>query len=130
MFSICCIGGALGGETCFRLISPISSLLAQLSKESFLQQCMVIRLSISFNFRSSNIGGIKSIAKVTEKLVPLMATIYIFCALIIIFINLDMVGNAINLIFIGAFTGEGIAGGLIGVLIQGLRGQLFPMKQV
>ena len=54
-----------------------------------------------------------------------MATIYIFCALIIIFINLDMVGNAINLIFIGAFTGEGIAGGLIGVLIQGFKRAAF-----
>jgi len=50
------------------------------------------------------IGGIKSIAKVTEKLVPLMALVYIVCALIIIIINYNFIGQAFVLIYNGAFT--------------------------
>ena len=71
------------------------------------------------------IGGIKSIAKVTEKLVPFMAAIYILCALVIIILNFELIGTAFQLIFVGAFTGEGITGGLIGVLIQGFKRAAF-----
>ena len=71
------------------------------------------------------IGGIKSIAKVTEKLVPFMAMIYVISALIIIFLNYDLIFEALKLIINGAFTGEGIAGGFVGVLIQGFRRAAF-----
>ena len=67
------------------------------------------------------IGGIKRIAKVTEKVVPFMAAIYGLAALIILAINYKHIGDAFALIFQGAFTGIGIGGGIIGVLIQGIR---------
>ncbi len=127
MFSICCIGGALGGGNMFQANQSYQQFVSITGgKESFFyNNAWLYGLVLALILGAVIIGGIKSIAKVTEKLVPLMATIYIFCALIIIFINLDMVGNAINLIFIGAFTGEGIAGGLIGVLIQGFKRAAF-----
>ena len=71
------------------------------------------------------IGGIKSIAKVTEKLVPFMAIIYVLASIIIILLNSSLVGDAIKLIINGAFTGEGITGGFVGVLIQGFRRAAF-----
>lgn len=71
------------------------------------------------------IGGIKRIAKVTEKLVPFMAVLYILSALIIIGINFSHLGDAFLAIFNGAFTGEGIAGGAVGVMIQGIRRSTF-----
>ncbi len=71
------------------------------------------------------IGGIKSIAKVTEKLVPFMALIYVSAALIIIILNYDLIFDAFKLIINGAFTGEGVAGGFVGVLIQGFRRAAF-----
>ena len=43
------------------------------------------------------IGGIKSIAKVTEKLVPFMAAIYILCALVIIILNFELIGNSFSI---------------------------------
>lgn len=67
------------------------------------------------------IGGIKRIAKVTEKVVPFMAGIYVLGALIILVTNYDHIGDAFALIFEGAFSGLGIAGGLVGVMIQGVR---------
>lgn len=71
------------------------------------------------------IGGIKSIAKVTEKVVPFMAAIYVGAALIIILLNFDRIDDAFGAIFNGAFTGEGVTGGVIGVLIQGFKRAAF-----
>ncbi len=71
------------------------------------------------------IGGIKSIANVTEKIVPLMALLYVGTALIIILINISEVGNVVVLIFNGAFAPDAAFGGVIGVLIQGFRRAAF-----
>tara|TARA_R110002049_G_scaffold127221_2_gene283866 strand:- start:407 stop:1324 length:918 start_codon:yes stop_codon:yes gene_type:complete len=67
------------------------------------------------------IGGIKRIASVTEKVVPFMAGIYVLAALIILFANFTLIDDAFMLIYEGAFSGLGIAGGLVGVMIQGIR---------
>jgi len=71
------------------------------------------------------VGGIKSIAKVTEKLVPFMAIMYIIMSLIVLIGHADKIGDAFSLIINGAFTGEGVAGGFIGALIQGLKRATF-----
>lgn len=67
------------------------------------------------------IGGLKSIAKVTSKLVPLMCGIYLIASLIVIFTHASAVPAALWLIVQGAFTPEAGYGGFIGVLIQGFR---------
>ncbi len=67
------------------------------------------------------IGGIKSIGKVTEKIVPLMAGIYILAALIIIVMNIENTGHALNLIITNAFAPDAIKGGIIGVMIYGIQ---------
>ena len=60
------------------------------------------------------IGGIKSIAKVCEKLVPFMAIFYVFGCLILLIINIDTIPDTITLIFQSAFTGQAVVGGLLG----------------
>ena len=71
------------------------------------------------------IGGIKGIARVNDKLFPLMAGIYILSALTVIVINYQHIGQAFTLIWNGAFTPEGIKGGVIGVMIIGFRRAAF-----
>ncbi|MBK1784733.1 alanine/glycine:cation symporter family protein [Prauserella cavernicola] len=71
------------------------------------------------------LGGIKSIGKVTSKLVPAMAVIYVAACLIVIFVNISDVPNAVGQIISGAFTGEGVAGGAVGALIVGFQRALF-----
>ncbi|NOQ71209.1 MAG: hypothetical protein GQ574_04350 [Crocinitomix sp.] len=71
------------------------------------------------------IGGIKKIAKVTDKIVPFMVVIYVGAALVILGMKFDQIPNAFSQIFNGAFTGLGIAGGAFGVLIQGFRRAAF-----
>ena len=63
------------------------------------------------------LGGIKSIAKVTEKIVPFMAILYCVSALIIIALNAAYLPAAISAIFEGAFTGAGVSGGALGVMV-------------
>ena len=71
------------------------------------------------------IGGIKKIAKVTDKIVPFMVVIYVAASLFVIFANYNMIGDAFVQIFNGAFSPEGVAGGAIGVLVQGFRRAAF-----
>ena len=62
-------------------------------------------------------GGIKSISKVAEKVVPFMAIIYIVLTLIIIIANIGNLGSAFVAIFKGAFTGSAAVGGFAGATI-------------
>lgn len=60
------------------------------------------------------IGGIKSIASVCEKLVPLMAAFYVAGCIAILCINGDFLGQAVAAIVKLAFTPGAVAGGLVG----------------
>jgi len=71
------------------------------------------------------IGGIKSIARVTEKVVPFMAVFYCVFAIIVILMNFSSIPAAIGNIFTGAFTGEGVTGGALGALIIGFQRAVF-----
>jgi len=71
------------------------------------------------------IGGIRSIARVTSRVVPFMATIYVLAGLTIIVLNLGAVPSAFGAILSGAFSPEGVAGGFIGVLILGVQRAAF-----
>ncbi len=67
------------------------------------------------------IGGIKSIARVTSRIVPFMALLYVASALVIIGMNIDYAGEAFRLIFEGAFSPDAMKGGFVGVLIYGFQ---------
>lgn len=71
------------------------------------------------------VGGIKSIAAVTEKIVPFMAVFYCLFAIIVIAMNASALPQAISNIFTGAFTGEGVAGGALGAMIIGFQRAVF-----
>ncbi|MEU0913757.1 alanine/glycine:cation symporter family protein [Streptomyces althioticus] len=71
------------------------------------------------------LGGIRSIASVTSRLVPAMAIMYVVACLIVILANVTAVPDAIGSIFQGAFEAEGVAGGVIGALIVGFQRAAF-----
>jgi len=71
------------------------------------------------------IGGIKSIARVTSKLIPFMVLIYIVGALAVILLNAAELPRAISAIFVGAFTMKGVTGGVIGIMIIGFQRAAF-----
>ena len=71
------------------------------------------------------IGGIRSIAATTARLVPGMALLYVLTALLVIAMNYDALPGAFAAIWNGAFDPQGISGGIIGVMIIGFRRAVF-----
>lgn len=71
------------------------------------------------------IGGIKSIARITAKLVPFMIILYIIGALMVIAMNAAQLPSAIAAIMTGAFSMQGAAGGMLGVMIIGFQRAVF-----
>lgn len=71
------------------------------------------------------IGGIRSIGQVTGRLVPAMAIVYVAACLVVIGWNITEVPDAFRAIVEGAFSPDGVVGGVVGALIQGFRRATF-----
>ena len=121
VFSIFCILGALGGGNMFQA----NQAHAQISSIVGDYPGWITGLVFAGIVFAVIVGGIKSIASVTEKVVPLMGILYVGAAAIILIVNYDMIGWAFGQIFAGAFTGLGVAGGMVGALIQGFKRAAF-----
>ena len=64
------------------------------------------------------VGGLKRIAAVTEKLVPVMALVYVVGALVLVILNAQNVGPAIASIFKEAFAMKAVGGGIVGTGVK------------
>lgn len=126
-FAVMCVVGALGAGNMFQANQAFQQFMNVTGgSDSFIaDKAWIFGLAMAFLVGIVIIGGIKSIARVTGKLVPFMAIIYILAALAVIVINIDKVPAAFSAIFVGAFSPEGVGGGIIGVLIQGFRRAAF-----
>ena len=67
------------------------------------------------------LGGIKRIAKVTERLVPFMAVLYVILGIGVIILNADRVPAVFYSIFYGAFNPSAITGGVVGSLFVSMQ---------
>ncbi len=74
------------------------------------------------------VGGLNSIAKVTSKLVPTMAFIYLSAALTIILIHASAVPAAFVTIFTEAFTPQAGAGGMLGVIVIAMQRAVYSTE--
>ena len=85
------------------------------------------------------LGGIKRIGNFTSFLVPIMAAIYVFCALFIVITNFDQVGHSFNTIFTMAFNppsllvpATGVASGafiaFLNTMLMGVKRGLFSSE--
>lgn len=123
LFAILCIGGSFGGGNMFQANQAYAQLSGQFPMLSGNGPMFGFLLAILVG--TVIIGGIKSIARVTEKIVPFMAVLYVAAALVILFVNFSEIGNAFAMIFKGAFAPSAAFGGFIGVIIQGFRRAAF-----
>ena len=64
------------------------------------------------------LGGLKSIAKVSSKVVPFMAVFYILSCAYILIVNASEVPQAIQLVIDSAFSGTAAAGGFLGATVM------------
>lgn len=123
VFAILVIGASFGGGNMFQAnqaFIQMENMFPVLEGQGFWFG-LVIAILVGIVI----IGGIKSIARVTDKIVPFMAVLYVVAALVVIVISYDKLGHAISLIFEGAFAPSALKGGVIGVLIMGFRRAAF-----
>ncbi len=64
------------------------------------------------------VGGTKRLAAVVEKMVPIMAAIYIVGSLVLICMNITALPGALKMIFVGAFNPQAILGGAAGITVR------------
>ena len=127
VFAVFVIGGSFGGGNMFQ-VNQAFQLVENITggEASFLHgKGWLFGLVMAALVGIVIIGGIKKIAKVTDKIVPFMVVIYVSASLFVILSNYTMIGDAFAQIFSGAFSPEGVAGGAIGVLVQGFKRAAF-----
>jgi len=119
IFALLCVGGSFGGGNMFQsnqAFDQAKNMIPELSGNGFYFGLVMAAL-VGFVI----VGGIKSIAKVTDKIVPLMAIGYVLAALVIIGINIEHTPSAISQILEGAFNGDALKGGVLGVMVVGIQ---------
>lgn len=124
IFAILCVGASFGGGNAFQSNQAAVQLSTMFNLEGGAVG-VVIGIVLAVLVGIVIIGGIKKIASVTEKIVPFMAVIYVIASLIIIFANIKYIGDAVSMIFAGAFTPEAGLGGILGVIIVGFQRAAF-----
>ncbi|MEZ4721609.1 MAG: alanine/glycine:cation symporter family protein [Flavobacteriales bacterium] len=127
IFAIACIGGSFGGGNMVQINQATQQLIDVTGGEAsiFYDRGWIFGLIMALVVGAIIIGGIKSIAKVTDKIVPFMVAIYVAAALIVIGSNIGNIGWAFGQIFGGAFSPDAMYGGFVGVLILGFKRAAF-----
>ncbi len=123
VFAVLAIGASFGGGNMFQANQSFEQLSGQFP--------MLVGNGFWFGVITAIlvgvviIGGIKSIANVTGRVVPIMASIYILAALVVIIINIENIGPAFSAIVEGAFSPNALKGGVVGVLVVGFQRAAF-----
>ncbi len=124
IFATLCIGASFGGGNAAQSNQAALQLATLMGMEGG-SSGTIIGVVLAVIVGIVIIGGIKRIASVTEKIVPLMAGIYIIACLVVVFANFSYIDDALGLIVSQAFSPDAAVGGFFGVLIQGFRRAVF-----
>ncbi|MEM0896766.1 MAG: alanine/glycine:cation symporter family protein, partial [Verrucomicrobiota bacterium] len=122
-FAVMTIGGAFGAGNMYQMnqsYAQFSETFGVLENQGWAFG-LIVAVVVGFVI----IGGIVWIARVTSFLVPFMCGIYLLAAFSIVVTNLSAVPAAFGVIVTSAFSPEAVGGGIIGVLIQGIKRAAF-----
>ncbi len=127
VFSVFCIGGSFGGGNMFQANQSFKQVLAVTGGDTswLADKGWLFGVVIAILVGLVIIGGIQGIARVTSKIVPFMAILYVGAGIAIIVTNAHQLPQTMVDIFNGAFTAHGVAGGVVGVLFQGFKRAAF-----
>lgn len=127
IFAIACVGGSLGGGNMFQSNQAFKqfSHLPIIEGTWLESNGWFFGLVIAVIVGIVILGGIKSIAKVTDKVVPFMVGIYLVASMVVIGFHFTDIPHAIWLIVKGAFAPLSVVGGVVGVMIQGFKRSAF-----
>ncbi|MEO1856469.1 MAG: alanine/glycine:cation symporter family protein [Rubritalea sp.] len=127
IFAGACVMASLGAGNMFQGNQAFEQVLAVTggSDSFFYGKGWLFGLIMAVFVAGVILGGIQSIGRVTAKLVPIMCLTYLAAAAYVLFVHSDQIGSAFGLIFSEAFSFKAGIGGMIGVMIQGLKRAAF-----
>jgi AGCS family alanine or glycine:cation symporter len=127
VFAICAMFGAIGAGSMFQANQAYSQFLNITGGEAgpLAGRGWLFGIVIATLAGVVVIGGITRIGAVTAKLVPAMAAIYIVACLFVLGSHFADIPAAFGAIISGAFSADGVVGGVIGSLIVGFRRAAF-----
>lgn len=112
-FAFACIASSYGASNMFQ-----ANQVAAIMQSSFGIEPILTGIVLTILTAIVILGGIRRIAKVTDKLVPVMAALYIGGCLFFIALNISKVPEMFSLVFTGAFSGIAAAGGAVGYAVK------------
>jgi AGCS family alanine or glycine:cation symporter len=123
VFAFCAMAGAIGAGSMFQANQSYAQLLAVTGGEAgpLAGRGWLFGIVIAILAGAVVLGGISRIGSVTSKLVPFMAIFYILGCIVVLGVNAANIPSALFAVFDGAFTAEGVQGGVLGALIVGFR---------
>jgi len=126
LFAVLCIGASLGGGNAFQVSQALGAVQGELT--FFKTYPWVFGVFMAGAVGLVIIGGIKRIAHAAEAIVPTMVFIYLSACLWIILSHAADIPAAFSLIIREAFAPTAVAGGMIGVLVQGFKRAAFSSE--
>ena len=120
LFSILCICGTFGGASMFQSNQSYGAVANVINIPGWIYGLILVTLVALVI-----IGGIQRIGMVAGTIVPAMCGIYVVASLWILLVNFTEIPGAFGTIISGAFSPQAVEGGVIGVLVQGLRRSAF-----
>ncbi|MDQ6972471.1 MAG: alanine:cation symporter family protein, partial [Mariprofundaceae bacterium] len=126
LFAFLTMGGALGAGNLFQVSQAMGAVQTEVPffKEFPLAFGLIMALAVGMVI----IGGIRRIAHAAEAIVPTMVLIYLSACLWIILSHLGDVPAALGTIFTEAFAPISVAGGMVGVRVQGFKRAAFSSE--
>lgn len=128
LFAFFCVFASFGGGNVFQINQSTSQLLLITGGETsfFFGRQWIFGVVMAVITGLVIIGGIRGIARITEKLVPAMCIIYIISAFVVLVHNAEHVPAALQMILSEAFHPRAaVTGGILGAFIWGIRRATF-----
>jgi alanine or glycine:cation symporter, AGCS family len=122
--AILCIFGAIGAGILFQSNQAVAILVSEFDLTQTGQFVIVLILASVVGFVL--LGGVVRVASFAEKIVPLMAVLYILSCILVLFVNSSQIAEGVSIMFSSAFSnGSAMYGGVIGAIIQGVKRSAF-----
>ncbi len=100
--------------------------IADALREGYNLNPWYVALFVAFAAAIVILGGVKRIASYSEWLVPIMGSLYLLIAILVIGMNFTHIPQAILIVLKGAFTGKAAVGGAVGVSILAIVQAMIP----
>jgi AGCS family alanine or glycine:cation symporter len=123
LFALMCIGGSFGGGCAFQVGQSLGAIKQQVT--ILADYPWLYGVALAGLVGIVIIGGIRRIASVADKIVPLMCGVYVLACLVIIFSNYQRIIPSLAIIWEGWLRPDAIYGGFIGVMVTGVRRAAF-----